>query len=104
MIIMTGKQLRKKIKDKGYTFRAIASAIGESDANMQNLLNAADVKSGTLERIAAAMGENVAYFYNEQPIFTMAEYADYVSVRRENILLRRLIEEKEERIRLLQKK
>ncbi|MDE6070329.1 MAG: hypothetical protein K2F92_05595 [Alistipes sp.] len=98
---MNGKDVRKKIKERGFTYRKIAQLIGESEQNLQNILNAADVKSGTLERIAAAMKENVAYFYNEQPIFTMLDYEEYIAVRSENRLLRQIIEEKEQHIRLL---
>ncbi len=48
-----------------------------------------------MERIAAAMGESVSYFYNEQPIFTLAEYTEYEFRKRENELLRRIIRDKE---------
>lgn len=101
---MTGKQVRNKIREKGFTFRKIAQAIGESDQNLRTLLTSDNIKSGTLERIAEAMGENVAFFYNNQPIFTLVEYVEYESTKRENELLKQLILEKDERIRLLKTK
>lgn len=101
---MTGKQVRQKIKERGFTFHRIALSIGESDANLQNILNASDVKSGALERIAAAMGVNVAYFYNEQPIFTLVDYVEFESSKREQKLLHQIIRDKEALIEELKKK
>lgn len=101
---MTGEHVRKKIREKGFTYRKIAWAIGESDQNFRMLLSSQNVSSETLERIAAAMGENVAYFYNEQPIFTLVEYTEYEFRKRENELLRQIIRDKEALIEELQKK
>ena len=72
----------------------MAEAIGETPQNFQNMLNAADVKSGTLERVAEALGEPVAYFYEELPIVSMEDYAEYVSLKKENEMLNRMLEEK----------
>lgn len=91
---MTGEQLRKKIKSRKRSFKSVAEAIGETPQNFQNMLNAADVKSGTLERIAEALGESVSYFYEELPIVSMEDYAEYVSLKKENEMLNRMLEEK----------
>lgn len=96
--VMTGEYVRKKIKEKGFSYRSIAQAIGESDQNFRCMLMVEDVKSGTLERIAKAMGENVAYFYNERPIFTMEEYADIRLARQEIKFLHELLESKDQTI------
>lgn len=98
---MTGEKVRRKIKEKGYTFHSIAQAIGESDANLRCMLIVKDVKSGTLERIAQAMGENVSYFYEEHPVFSIEEYAAIYSLKKENALLKQLLNEKERTIELL---
>lgn len=100
---MTGKQVRKKIRDKGFTYRAVAQAIGESDQSFRNLLMSDNIKTGTLERIATAMNENVAYFYNQQPIFTLVDYVEYEARKKENELLRMIILEKERLIEELKK-
>lgn len=92
---MTGAHLRKKIRAKGFTFQQIADAIGESKQNFSRILSTDNIKTKTLERIAAAMGESVSYFYNERPIFTLAEYTEYESRKRENELLRQIIRDKE---------
>lgn len=98
---MTGEIVRQKIKEKGFTFHSIAQAIGESDANLRCMLIVKDVKSGTLERIARAMGENVSYFYEEHPVFSIEEYAEVHSLKKENAMLRQLLNEKERIIELL---
>ena len=101
---MTGEKVRQKIKSKGFSFHSIAQAIGESDANFRCMLIVQDVKSGTLERIAKAMGENVSFFYEEQPIFSLEDYTTYHNLKRENELLKQLLQEKERTIELLMKK
>ena len=98
---MTGEQLRKKIKSKRRSFKSVAEAIGETPQNFQNMLNAADVKSGTLERIAEALGEPVAYFYEELPIVTMEDYAEYIALKKENEMLQKMVAEKENHLREL---
>lgn len=101
---MTGEQVRQKIRAKGFTYSHVARAIGESPQNLRVLLAGDNVKSETLERIAAAMAVNVAYFYNEQPIFTMADYVEYESKQKEITLLRQIIADKEALIAKLTKK
>lgn len=101
---MTGTQLRKKIRDKGFTFQQIAEAIGESKQNFNRILSTDNIKSETLERIADAMNESVSYFYNEQPIYTTVEYVEYEVAKREIKLLRQIIRDKEALIQELQKK
>ena len=100
---MTGTHLRKKIRDKGFTFQQISEAIGESKQNFSRILSTDNIKSETLERIAAAMGESVSYFYNEQPIFTTVEYVEYEAAKREIALLRQIIRDKEAMIEELKR-
>ena len=101
LLTMTGDKVRQKIKEKGYTFHSIAQAIGESDANLRCMLLVKDVKSGTLERIAQAMGENVSYFYEEHPVFSIEEYAEIYSLKKEVLMLRQLLNEQERTIEIL---
>lgn len=98
---MTGEQLRKKIKSRKRSFKSVAEAIGETPQNFQNMLNASDVKSGTLERIAKALGEPVSFFFEELPIVSLEDYADYIALKKENEMLQHLVREKEEELRQL---
>jgi transcriptional regulator with XRE-family HTH domain len=98
---MTGDQLRKKIKSRKRSYKSVAEAIGETPQNFQNMLNASDVKSGTLERIAKALGEPVSFFFEELPIVSIEDYADYIALKKENEMLQHLVREKEEELRQL---
>lgn len=98
---MTGDQLRKKIKSRKRSYKSVAEAIGETPQNFQNMLNASDVKSGTLERIAEALGEPISYLYNEVPIVSLEDYAEYIALKKENEMLQRLVREKEQELREL---
>jgi transcriptional regulator with XRE-family HTH domain len=98
---MTGDQLRKKIKSRKRSYKSVAEAIGETPQNFQNMLNASDVKSGTLERIAKALGEPVSFFFEELPIVSLEDYADYIALKKENEMLQSLVREKEEELRQL---
>ena len=100
---MTGEHVRAKIRERGHTFRQIAHAIGETDQNFRMLLSGKNVSTETLERIAAAMNVSVAYFYNEQPIFSLVDYAEYESRKKEVELLRQIIRDKEALIEELKK-
>ena len=95
---MTGEQLRKKIKSRNRSYKSVAEAIGESPQNFQNMLNAGDVKSGTLEKIAEALGEPISYFFDEKPNLSLEDYAEFVALKRENEILNQMLKEKEERL------
>lgn len=96
---MTGEQLRHKIKSKRRSFKSVADAIGETPQNFQNMLNAADVKSSTLERIAEALGESISFFYEELPIISLQDYAEFISLKKENEMLRLMLDQKQEEMR-----
>ena len=60
---MTGKELKDKLAKQGIPASAIAEKIGISPQAINSTFNAADVKSGTLERIANVLGVNMSFFY-----------------------------------------
>lgn len=98
---MTGEEVKRLIKAKGFTYRSIADAIGETPMNLHQLLSSKDVKSGTLERIAVAMGEDVAYFYGKKPIYSLEEYVKVAAQQQEIAYLRDLVAAKDELIESL---
>lgn len=95
---MTGEKVKELIKAKGFTFRSIADAVGESQMNLHHMLSAKDVKSGTLERVAEAMGEDVSYFYGKRPIYSLEDYAKVALQQQEIAYLRGLLATKDELI------
>lgn len=60
---MTGQELKQKIAKKNVSALAIAKKIGISPQALNSTFNAADVKSGTIERIADALGVKMSFFY-----------------------------------------
>jgi len=60
---LSGEQLRKILRQKGYSQAKIAQIIGMSQQSFNQMLTAADIKSGLLEKIVEALGENMSLFY-----------------------------------------
>lgn len=60
---MTGKELKIKLASVGVTASSIAEKLGISPQAINSTFNASDVKSGTLERIAVALGVDMSFFY-----------------------------------------
>lgn len=60
---MTGKELKEKIAQQNISALAIAKKLGISPQALNSTFNAADVKSGTLERIAEVLGVKMSFFY-----------------------------------------
>ena len=58
--------MKKILLDNGFVLAKIAEKLGESPQNFQNMLNAADVKTGTLESICRAINENIYFFYSNK--------------------------------------
>lgn len=73
---MTGKQLKDLIAKQGVQALAIAKKIGISPQALSSTFKAADVKSGTIERIAEAMGVKMSYFYPDTPTDSHKAVAD----------------------------
>lgn len=62
---MKGESIRRKIKLSGRRFTEIAESMGITPQALNKILGSEDVKTGSLERIADAMGVPVTYFYDE---------------------------------------
>ena len=60
---MTGKELKEKKAQQNISALAIAKKLGISAQALNSTFNAADVKSGTLERIAEVLGVKMSFFY-----------------------------------------
>lgn len=53
---MTGKELKEKLQTTGLSLADIAGKLGMSPQHLNQALNAADIKSGLLERVCAVFG------------------------------------------------
>lgn len=118
---MTGKELKDKLAKQGIPASAIAEKIGISPQAINSTFNAADVKSGTLERIAEAIGVKMSFFYptdgsgvsiagnnnisgNNNAVGNVT-MGDNSAVLQERVaMLEKLLEEKERLIKVLMEK
>lgn len=55
---MTGRQLKQIIERSGIRTNAFAEKMGISPQSLNSVFNSADVKSGTIEKVAEVMGDN----------------------------------------------
>ena len=101
---MTGKQLKQKIKQKGIKFTTLAEMLDVVPQQVQQYFNANNVSTDVVERIAEVIGESVSYFYNEYPILTIEDYNRVITMEKEIVYLRQLLDEKERLIEVLIKK
>ena len=60
---MDGEKIKRIIKENGFSLVEIAAALGMSKQNFSMLLKGDNIKSGTMEDIARAMGKPVNFFY-----------------------------------------
>ena len=62
---MNGESIKIVLRRYGKTQTAIAKIIGESPQNLGSMLDARDVKSSLVERIAAALNISIGALYGE---------------------------------------
>lgn len=62
---MTGKELKDIILSEKMTVAEVARRIGTTQQNLTCSLSKDDIRTGLLERVAAAMGKPLAFFYGE---------------------------------------
>lgn len=104
---MTGKELKDKLAKQDIPASAIAEKIGISPQAINSTFNAADVKSGTLERIANVLGVDMTFFYPAEGNKAVASGENSVAAINSNVnsseveLLKKLLEEKERTIKIL---
>lgn len=60
---MTGKKLKEKLVQAGITQKELANRLNVTPQSVTAVINANDVKSGTLERIAEVLGVGMDFFY-----------------------------------------
>ena len=63
LFIMTGENLRNVLYINKINQSKLATMLGVSQQSLSQLFKADDVKSGWLERIAAALGKDMSFFY-----------------------------------------
>lgn len=59
---MKGSEVKKILKDTGYSLTRIAENMNISTGALNQLLNVEDIKTGVLEQIAKAAGKDIFFF------------------------------------------
>lgn len=62
---MTGKELRVKLVSAGKQVTDLAQLMGISHQSLSQALNAKDVKTGLVEKIASALNLPLSFFYED---------------------------------------
>ena len=87
---MTGDDLKKIITESGYTMASAARLLDMTPQHLNQALSVADVKSGLLEKISAAMGITIAALYGETPAADgTGEHSELIASLRETISAQR---------------
>ncbi|MCQ2058708.1 MAG: helix-turn-helix transcriptional regulator [Bacteroidaceae bacterium] len=63
---MKGETVKEFLKKSGIPLNKVAEKMGETPQNLQSMLRADDIKTGVLERIAAAINKNLYFFYDDE--------------------------------------
>jgi len=63
---MKGVDVKKILKENGYSMSKIATDMGITQQNLDSNLRAKDVSSGVLERICLAIDKPLSFFYGDQ--------------------------------------
>lgn len=61
---MSGIEIKKILQGKGFTLSDIALKLNKSPQAFNEALKAADIKTGLLESIATAIGQDMSFFYS----------------------------------------
>jgi transcriptional regulator with XRE-family HTH domain len=61
IVIMKGEELKRLIMDSGLPMTKVAEMLGVSQQNLSGILSRDDIKTGTLEKVADAIGKPVSY-------------------------------------------
>ena len=114
---MTGKELKTKLSACGVSQSEIARRLDMSQQSFNQSLIVNDVKSGLLERIAAAIGVDMSFFYPTESNNAVASGDGSVAAIQSTVTqcdskvlqerincLEKLLEEKERTIQILMKK
>ena len=65
---MTGEILKNELLNRGLVLSDIAKRLGMSPQHLNQALNAADIKSGLIERICDVLGLSIAEMYHVPPV------------------------------------
>ena len=117
---MTGQELKSKLIEAGKSQKDIAELLGVTAQSLSSVLSAKDVRSGTIEKIAEALGVKMSFFYpadggsisiaghnkisgNNNAVGNVT-IGDAAILQERITMLEKLLEEKERTIKILMEK
>ncbi len=62
---MRGEEVKNILKKNGFVIKEVAAVMGETPQNLNSMLNAEDIKTGVLERIAKATNRSLYFFLED---------------------------------------
>jgi DNA-binding transcriptional MerR regulator len=65
-LYMKGLDVKKKLQNNGFSLKTVADLMSETPQNLNSMLNAQDIKTGVIERIAEAIKKPLYFFYQEK--------------------------------------
>lgn len=65
-LTMKGKDVKDKLLNSGYKLKDVAENMGILPQTLQSLLQAEDIKTGVLEKIAKSINKNTYFFFDEK--------------------------------------
>lgn len=75
---MTGEQLKREIKGRGFTLKSVADRLGTTPQNLGGRLQSDDVASSLMEVAADVMGISVADFYRPGDTISAVDHSTAV--------------------------
>ena len=116
---MSGKELKTCLTALDDSLANVARKLGITSQGLESLFRTKDVKTGTIEKIAKLYNKPISWFFDETitaPTIVEAvdhsiaannsdiTIGDYHSLKKENSMLEKLIDEKDERIKELKER
>lgn len=77
---MSGQEIKALVLLSGISQKSLADRMEVTPQSINAIFSASDVRSGTIERIARALGKPMSYFYPE-PATTVSNESSEVHVR-----------------------
>lgn len=81
---MTGEELKNLLAESGVSQSEFARRLGMSQQSFNKALTVADVKSGFLEKIAAALGKDMSFFYQAVGVVQIGDNSTYNNQQGDN--------------------
>jgi transcriptional regulator with XRE-family HTH domain len=77
---MTGEEVKRRLSEAGFKLKDVTDKLGISSALIQGWLNVQDMKVGTLEKIAGAIGKDIGFFFPDLYNSKVKPVTDFINI------------------------